>query len=185
MRNLLLLLAAVLSLSSCAQQKSSSMTHDKKILVAYFSATGTTERVAKAIAETTGGTLYEITPDPRYSAADLNWNDKRSRSTLEMNDPDSRPALGGEKIDASAYDVIFIGYPIWWDLAPRQVNTWIESQKLDGKRVVPFATSGGSSIAGSVRDLKRLYPYISWHEGRLLNGSPASAASWAKSILAK
>lgn len=183
MRHLFLLIASLLCLSSCAQQKTQTMTDNPTILVAYFSATGTTEKVAKAIADATAGTLYEIAPEPRYTSADLNWNDSKSRSTLEMKDPDCRPALGGEGIDASKYDVVFIGYPIWWDLAPRQVNTWIESQKLDGKKVIPFATSGGSSISGSERDLKRLYPNVDWQPGKLLNGSEQKAAAWAKSQL--
>ncbi|MCD8385674.1 MAG: flavodoxin [Bacteroidales bacterium] len=182
MRHLLLIIASLLCLSSCGQSNKSTM-DQKKILVAYFSATGTTERVAKAIADATGATLYEITPELRFTTDDLNWNDPSSRSSLEMHDPDSRPAIANtDGVNAADYDLIFIGYPIWWDLAPRQVNTWIESQKLDGKRVVPFATSGGSSIRGSVRDLKRLYPSIDWQEGRLLNGSPKSASDWAKSI---
>ncbi len=159
------------------------MNQGDKVLVAYFSATGTTERVAKAIAETTEGTLYEIVPQPRYTAADLNWNDRQSRSSVEMNDPECRPQIGGETIDASEYDVIFIGYPIWWDLAPRQVNSWIESQHLDGKRVIPFATSGGSTIDGSVRDLRRLYPNINWEKGRLLNSGAPAASSWATQMI--
>ncbi len=173
----------MLSLSSCAQrQKEQTMDPaSPKILVAYFSATGTTERIAKAMAEATGATLYEITPSPRFTAADLDWNNPKSRSSVEMKDPACRPSLGGSEIDASAYDVIFIGYPIWWDLAPRQVNTWIESQQLEGKRMIPFATSGGSTITGSVRDLRRLYPTIDWTDGRLLNVAPQKAASWAKS----
>lgn len=186
LRNLIMcMLSAVLAVG-CAnsQSKQKDMnTAAPKVLVAYFSATGTTQKMAQAIADATNGTLYEITPSPRYTSADLNWNDSKSRSTIEMKDPDCRPALAGEKIDASAYDVIFLGYPIWWDLAPRQVNTWIEQQKLEGKTVIPFATSGGSSIKGSEKDLKRLYPSVAWREGKLLNGSAASAASWSKSQL--
>lgn len=187
LRTFFLSLLAVLTVgcaNSQSKQKDATMNSSApKVLVAYFSATGTTQVVAKAIADATNATLYEITPSPRYTNADLNWNDAQSRSTIEMKDPNCRPALGGDQIDASPYDIIFLGYPIWWDLAPRQVNTWIEQQKLDGKVVIPFATSGGSTISGSEKDLKRLYPSISWRPGKLLNGSPSSAATWAKSQL--
>ncbi|MCC8174846.1 MAG: flavodoxin [Bacteroidales bacterium] len=180
---LISLLLPLLCLTSCtAQNKTPEKMNNKKVLVAYFSATGTTKAVAETIAEATDAQLYEITPETRYTSADLNWRDNKSRTSVEMNDPASRPALGGEAIDASAYDIIFIGYPIWWDLAPRIVNTWIESQRLDGKNVVPFATSGGSTIDGSVKDLRRLYPGIDWQSGKLLNGGPSKATNWAKTI---
>ena len=104
-----------------------------------------------------------------YTSADLDWNDKRSRSSVEMNDPKSRPAIKGRKENIADYDVIFIGYPIWWDLAPRIINTFIESHDLKGKTVIPFATSGGSTLAGSAAALKKTYPALNWREGRLLN----------------
>lgn len=140
-----------------------------RIMVAYFSATGTTAGIAERVAAVTGGDPCEIVPAERYTAADLDWHDSRSRSSVEMNDPDSRPAIERPRYDASGYDVVFIGYPIWWDLAPRAVNTFIESAGLEGKTVVPFATSGGSGIANSVAELKRSYPDILWKDGRLLN----------------
>ena len=143
--------------------------NDKHILVAYFSATGTTARVAEKLADVTGGELYAITPAESYTSADLDWNDKQSRSSVEMNDPKSRPALKGKKENIADYDVVFIGYPIWWDLAPRVVDTFIESHDLTGKAVIPFATSGGSTLAGSAAALKRSYPALNWKEGRLLN----------------
>ena len=127
-----------------------------KILVAYFSVTGTTENVAKNIAEITNGELYKIVPSKSYTNADLDWNDKKSRSSVEMNNPQSRPALKS-------------GYPIWWNLSPRIINTFIESHVLKGKMLIPFATSGGSSIANSVKILKRTYPELDWKEGKLLN----------------
>ena len=142
-----------------------------KILVVYFSATGTTARVAERLADITNGTLCAILPVDPYTSADLDWNHTRSRSSVEMNDPKARPAVGGEKWDANDYDVIFIGYPIWWDLAPRIVNTFIESHDLKGKTLIPFATSGSSSIANSVAALKREYPALNWKEGCLLNGA--------------
>ena len=146
-----------------------SMQSNHKVLVAYFSATGVTARAAQKVAKATGGEVYAITPAKPYTDADLDWNDKQSRSSVEMNDPKARPALGGERLDVSEYDVVFIGYPIWWNQAPRLINTFIESHNLKGKTVIPFATSGGSTIAGSAATLKRSYPALEWKEGRLLN----------------
>ena len=146
-----------------------SMQSNHKVLVAYFSATGVTARAAQKVAEATEGEIYAITPAKPYTDADLDWRDKQSRSSVEMNDPKARPALGGERLDVSEYDVVFIGYPIWWDQAPRLINTVIESHNLKGKTVIPFATSGGSTIAGSAATLKRTYPALEWKEGRLLN----------------
>lgn len=152
----------------------------KRVLVAYFSCTGTTERAANAIANAVGGTIYQITPAKAYTPADLDWNDKSSRSSMEMADEKSRPELGGAALDVQDYDVVFLGYPIWWDLCPRPVNTFVEKYGLSGKTVIPFATSGGSSITGSVRQLKKLYPDVRWKEGRLCNGSPKQTGDWAK-----
>ena len=146
-----------------------SMQSNHKVLVAYFSATGVTARAAQKVAEATGGEVYAITPAKPYTDADLDWRDKQSRSSVEMNDPKACPALGGERLDVSEYDVVFIGYPIWWNQAPRLINTFIESHDLKGKTVIPFATSGGSTIAGSAATLKRTYPALDWKEGRLLN----------------
>ena len=146
-----------------------SMQSNHKVLVAYFSATGVTARAAQKVAEVTGGEVYAITLAKPYTDADLDWRDKQSRSSVEMNDPKARPALGGERLDVSEYDVVFIGYPIWWNQAPRLINTFIESHDLKGKTVIPFATSGGSTIAGSAATLKRTYPALDWKEGRLLN----------------
>ena len=142
---------------------------NQKILVAYFSATGTTARAARTVANISGGELYTITPEKPYTDADLNWNNKKSRSSVEMNNPKARPTLGGKKLDISNYDVIFIGYPIWWNLAPRIINTFIESQEWKGKIIIPFATSGSSSITNSVAQLKQSYPNFDWKEGKLLN----------------
>lgn len=156
---------------------------DKKILVAYFSCTGTTERVADAIAQAVSGKLYRITPAAAYTSADLNWNNKASRSSVEMADETSRPALGGETLNLQDYDVVFLGYPIWWDLCPRPVNTFLEKYDFSGKTVIPFATSGGSSIAHSVRQLRKLYPNVTWNDGKLLNGGVAVATEWAKQVV--
>lgn len=172
--------------ASCAQsaENSASGTQaEHKVLVAYFSATGTTERVAGMVADAIGGDLYEIQPAVAYTSADLNWHDDHSRSSVEMNDAESRPALGGAPVDTESYDVIFIGYPIWWDQAPRIINTFIESHDLKGKTVVPFATSGSSGISNSVKMLKRTYPGLNWQSGKLLNSaSEASVRSWTASF---
>ena len=149
--------------------QSMAQNNDKRILVAYFSATGTTARAAQKVAAATGGELYAIAPAKSYTSADLDWNDKQSRSSVEMNDPKSRPALKGKKENIADYDVVFIGYPIWWDLAPRIINTFIESHDLKDKTVVPFATSGGSTLAGSAAALEKAYPTLNWKEGQLLN----------------
>ena len=141
----------------------------KKVLVVYFSATGTTRQVAKQIAKIADADICEIAPAKPYSSADLDWTNKQSRSSVEMNNPKARPELKALSVDVSKYDYIFLGYPIWWDLAPRAVNTFIETTNLAGKTVIPFATSGGSSIGNSVAVLKQLYPNIKWQSGKLLN----------------
>lgn len=176
-----------MSISACAQNKSNKIENtesmNKKVLVAYFSATGTTARVAKTIAELVQATLYEIRPQQEYTVEDLDWNDKQSRSSVEMNDASARPALVGDVDNIGQYDVVFLGYPIWWDLAPRPVYTFIESNNLKDKTVIPFATSGGSSISGSIKDLKSKYPKINWENGRLLNGSNKNTVEkWLKQM---
>lgn len=169
-RLLFALIAAVgLSTAAYAQGDREMNSKSNRTLVAYFSATGTTARAAGKIADVTGGELYAITPAKPYTDADLNWHDSKSRSSVEMNDLKARPALGGQKVDVADYDVIFIGYPIWWDMAPRIINTFIESYDLSGKAVVPFATSGSSSVDNSAAALKRDYPALDWRKGRLLN----------------
>lgn len=172
MNKLLLTLAAAISLcfTACAQKKGSqNMQTQPKTLVVYFSATGNTAQAAKTLADLTHATLYEIVPQEPYTAADLDWNDKQSRSSVEMNDPHARPAIKGNPIDITTYDLVFIGYPIWWDQAPRIINSFIESHDLKEKTLIPFATSGGSGISNSVKMLKRTYPNLSWGNGKLLN----------------
>lgn len=139
------------------------------VLVAYFSATGTTAGVAKTLASVTGGDLFEIVPAQKYTSADLNWNNKQSRSSVEMADPKSRPAVQSKKADMGDYDVIYLGYPIWWGKAPTIIHTFIESYDWKGKTLVPFATSGGSGIEENVSVLKETYPSLNWKNGRLLN----------------
>ncbi len=160
-------MAAFVTTGANAQNKKN-MTQ-KKTLVAYFSATGNTEKAAKKIAGTTGGTLYAIQPVQKYTAADLDWNDRNSRSTKEMNDAKSRPAIKKTLKDIKQYDTVYIGFPIWWDLAPRVINTFIETYDLSGKTVIPFATSGGSGIGNSEKALKKSYPKLNWKQGKLMN----------------
>lgn len=184
MKLISILIAVALSILACTAQTSNSQNmNEKKVLVAYFSATGTTKAKATAIAKEINATLYEITPATLYSDDDLDWRNKQSRSSMEMADNQSRPELGGKTVNAADYDVIFIGFPIWWDVCPHVVNTWIESQNLKGKTVIPFATSGGSSINNSQKTLRSLYPDCRWQDGKLLNGSAKSAAEWAESIV--
>ena len=187
MNKIILTLAAVMTMSfaACAQNKGEkNMQTESKPLVVYFSVTGTTAKAARAIADVTGGTLYEIVPQQAYTSDDLDWNDKQSRSSVEMNNPQARPALKDTKLDVAAYNVIFIGYPIWWDLAPRIINTFIESHDLKGKTLVPFATSGGSGITGSVRALRKAYPDLGWQDGKLLNGSSRNAIqNWISDVV--
>ena len=187
MKQFILVIMSLLtfSCSSKAQKQTTDtgMQSDKKILVAYFSCTGTTEKVAGAIAQAVNGKLYRITPAVAYTSADLNWNNKASRSSVEMADENSRPALGGGTLNLKDYDVVFLGYPIWWDLCPRPVNTFLEKYDFSGKAVIPFATSGGSSITGSVKQLKALYPQIEWQAGQLCNGNAKQAGDWAKRVI--
>lgn len=173
---LIAILAVVGFTASFAQQGGAS-----RILVAYYSASGTTRGVAAELAQAVGGDLYEITPAVAYTSADLNWRDKESRSSVEMKDPAARPALAGEAVDVSSYDVVFIGFPVWWDLAPRVVNTFIESHSFKGKRVYPFATSGGSTIKNSEKALRETYPDIDWQAGELLNRS-SQVRRWAERL---
>ena len=152
----------------------------KKILVAYFSASKTTEHAAKEIAQAVGADLYEICPDKAYTAADLNWNDKKSRSTVEMNDPACRPKIAGTVEHMEQYDTVLIGFPIWWYVEPRIVDTFLESYDFSDKTVIPFATSGGSGIGGAEKSLREHCPKANWKQGRLVN---SGAAAWAKSVL--
>ena len=176
-----------MSFTACAQNKGEkNMQTENKPLVVYFSATGTTAKAARTIAEVTGGTLYEIVPQQAYTSNDLDWNDKQSRSSVEMNNPQTRPALKDTKLNVAAYNVIFIGYPIWWDQAPRIINTFIESHDLKGKTLVPFATSGGSGITGSVRALRKAYPDLEWQDGKLLNrASRNTIQNWVGDVMKK
>lgn len=176
----LLLPAVLLFSTACSGQNADKeMKQDHKTLVAYFSATGTTERAAERIAKIAGGDLYRITPEQPYTAADLDWHDANSRSSVEMNHSASRPAMKGAAADMTGYDVILIGYPIWWDAAPRIINTFIEKHDLTGKTIKVFATSGSSGIEPSLAALKKSYPSLQWCGGLLMNSaSDAQIRQW-------
>lgn len=155
-------------------------------LVAYFSAGGTTARAAKALAKAAGADLYEIRPAVPYTRADLNWTDRNSRSSVEMNDRHFCPALADPKIPISIdkYDVIFLGFPIWWSAAPTIINTFLESGDFTGKTIILFATSGGSGLGQSAANLRPSAPGADIVNGKVLNGrlSEESLISWIKHL---
>lgn len=143
----------------------------KKALVSYFSASGVTAKAAKSLAGAIGADLYEIKPAVPYTRADLDWTNKRSRSSVEMQDSASRPALADTDAPIEAYDVIFVGFPIWWYIAPTIINSFLESYDFSGKTIILFATSGGSGFGNTAQDLKRSVASSAViREGRLLNG---------------
>ena len=142
----------------------------KKILVACFSASGVTKRVGKEIARIAGGDFYEITPKEIYTSDDLNWTKKTSRSSVEMNDPSARPEIAGAVADMDAYDTVIVGFPIWWGVAPRIIETFLESYDFSGKTIVPFCTSGGSGVGRSDAALhKNVSGDVKWERGRQIN----------------
>lgn len=156
----------------------------KKILVAFFSASGVTAKAAWKLAEAAGADLFEIRPKVPYTSADLNWMDKKSRSSVEMNDPSSRPAIAERLPDMEKYDVIFVGFPIWWYVAPTIINTFLESYDFSGKTIIPFATSGGSGLGRTNDKLKPSCPGAILLNGRLLNGgiSEDTLKKWVEDL---
>ncbi len=153
-----------------------------KTLIAYFSATGTTKKIANNLAQATSGDLFEIKPQVAYSSEDLNWNNKKSRSSVEMNDDFSRPEIAKVVKNIDNYDTVFIGFPIWWYIPPRIIQTFIEKHNLSGKKIITFATSGGSGIKGSTDFLKKMYSDLDIVEGKKFswNESLESIKSWIK-----
>lgn len=141
----------------------------EKMIICYFSASGTTKIVAEKLSSITNSNLFEIEPVDEYSEKDLDWQDKNSRSSIEMSDVTSRPEMKDKLENIEDYTKVLIGYPIWWDLAPRIINTFIEHTNLNNKKVYLFATSGGSGIEESVTDLRRTYPNINFVRGKRLN----------------
>lgn len=169
MKKLALILAAILGFNFAAYSQDNKKDNNMKTLIVYFSATGTTKAAAQKLAKEFNADLYEITPEQPYTAADLDWRDKNSRSTIEMKDKSSRPTIKGRCENIAEYDVVWIGFPIWWYTAPTIVNTFIEAHDLSGKTLNVFATSGSSDVKGSYNDLKNAYPQYTWGESRLMN----------------
>lgn len=156
-------------------------TSNKKIAVIYFSATGTTKSVAETISNITKGDLIEIVPKEKYTDKDLNWNDKKSRTSIECNDSKSRPEISNI-INVDNYDTIFLGYPIWWGDVPHIILTFMDTYKLDGKTVIPFCTSGGTSISGSMNTLKNYNKNVNWIDGTRLSTSSSEINNWVNNL---
>ncbi|HBF14450.1 MAG TPA: flavodoxin [Clostridiales bacterium] len=152
-----------------------------KKLVAYFSASGVTEQTAKHLAHAVGADLFEVKPAVPYTRADLDWTDKKSRSTVEMHDPNSRPEIAERCANMEDYDTVYIGFPIWWYVAPTIIDTFLESYDFTGKTLIPFATSGGSGMGKTLDVLKKVCPNADWRAGGIVNGmSERDLSAWAE-----
>ena len=190
MKKILLTIAAMaMVIASCAQNKKTEQTQNNqeekqmKTLVAFFSATGTTKALAEKVAAVTGGDLYEIKPEVPYTSADLDWTVKTSRSSVEMADKNSRPAIVKDLENAGDYGTIYIGFPVWWYTAPTIINTFLEAYDFSGKNVVFFATSGGSTIDKANAQFKAQYPSLKWTAGKVLNhASESDIKTWVESL---
>ncbi|MBQ4475589.1 MAG: NAD(P)H-dependent oxidoreductase [Bacteroidales bacterium] len=187
----IIIIAASLMMAACAnserkaenQSENQNETKEMKTLVAYFSASGVTRGVATQLAEVAGADLYEIVPEQIYTDADLDWRDSLSRSSVEMKDKSSRPAIKKSDLNINDYSTIYVGFPIWWYTCPTIINTFMETYDFAGKTVIPFATSGSSSIEQACSDLKSAYPKANWKEGRLLNNATKEQLEeWVKSL---
>lgn len=190
MKKILVFLTAVLFATACnakpnTQEVKQPMAKNQKVLVAYFSATGTTKKVAQNLAKAVNADIYEIKPLTPYTSADLNWHDSNSRSSVEMNDKSARPEIAEDNFSVKDYDIIYLGFPIWWGTAPRIINTFLEKQDFANKKIIIFATSGSSSIGNTDKDLK---PSISSSakiiKGKTLNGNPSveELTEWVKTL---
>ena len=157
----------------------------KKVLVAVFSASGTTRAVGEEIARTAGADFYEIVPKKIYTSADLDWMNKKSRSSIEMNDPSARPEINGKVADMASYDTVIVGFPIWWGVAPRIIDTFLESYDFSGKKIIPFCTSGGSGVGKSDIALhKDVSGEVRWAKGRQINRpNEAEIRRWLDEVL--
>ena len=187
----IIIIAASLMMAACAkserktenQSENQNETKEMKTLVAYFSASGVTRGVATQLAEVAGADLYEIVPEQIYTDADLDWRDSLSRSSVEMKNKTSRPAIKKTELKIDDYDTIYVGFPIWWYTCPTIINTFMETYDFAGKTVIPFATSGSSPIEQACSDLKSAYPKANWKEGRLLNNATKEQLEeWVKSL---
>ncbi len=190
MKRILLTIAAMaMVIASCGQNKKTEQTQNNqeekqmKTLVAFFSATGTTKALAEKVAAVTGGDLYEIKPEVPYTSADLDWTVKTSRSSVEMADKASRPAIVKDLENAGDYGTIYIGFPVWWYTAPTIINTFLETYDFSGKNVVFFATSGGSTVDKANAQFKEQYPAIKWTAGKVLNrATDEDVKAWVESL---
>ena len=158
---------------------------DNKILVAVFSASGETKKVGEEIARLAGANFHEIVPKDIYTSADLDWMNKKSRSSIEMNDPSARPEIAGEAVDMDLYDTVIVGFPIWWGVAPRIIDTFLESYDFSGKKIIPFCTSGGSGVGRSDDELhKYVSGDVKWEKGIQINyPDETKIRSWLKEVL--
>lgn len=185
-RILLTLVVGCMALSAVATanaQNDDVMSNNRKTLVAYFSATGTTMEAAIKLAKVANADLHEIVPAVPYTPADLNWRDKKSRSTLEMEDKSSRPAIANKVENMEQYDTVFVGYPIWWYIAPTIINTFLEQYDFTGKTVIPFFTSGGSGAGETMRYLRPSAPGANWVDPKNLNYmGEDEMKSWVESL---
>lgn len=188
MKKLLILFVTALFVIACNAKPTppgDGMSKNSKTLVAYFSATGTTKQVAKNLARAAQADLYEIKPAVAYTADDLNWRNKSSRSSLEMSDKSSRPALAKDNFSVAPYDTVFLGFPIWWGTAPHAVLTFLEKQDFSNKKIILFATSGSSNLGNTDQDLK---PSVAASavivKGKILNGNPSveELQAWVETL---
>ena len=190
MKNILLIVIGLLIIGASvvfALQNNGKENHAKSenTLVAYFSATGTTKQVAQNLAKATGANLYEIKPLKPYTSADLNWHDSNSRSSVEMNNPKSRPEIVTDNFSADKYDTIYLGFPIWWGTAPKVVHTFLEKYDFSGKKIIIFATSGSSGLGSTADNLKSsVSASTKIVEGKVLNDNPSveDLKKWAESL---
>lgn len=154
-----------------------------KKLVAYFSASGVTEKAAKTLAAAANADLFKIKPVTPYTNADLDWMDKNSRSTIEMNDPSARPEIVGKCADMSDYDVVFVGFPVWWYVEPRIIDTFLEAYDFSGKTVIPFATSGGSGLGKTAENFRKILgKNVTVKDGKVLNRGETEIKTWLDSL---
>lgn len=166
-----------------AQSINNDMSNNSKTLVAYFSATGTTMEAATRLAQVANADLHEIVPEVPYTSADLNWRDKSSRSTVEMENKNSRPAIANKVENMAQYDTVFVGFPIWWYIAPTIINTFLEQYDLTGKTIVPFFTSGGSGAGETLKYLKPSAPKANWINPKSLNYmGEAEIKAWVETL---
>ncbi|MDE6547660.1 MAG: flavodoxin [Muribaculaceae bacterium] len=183
---MIMAVTAVMVLCACSSKSKKNRgeeASDSKSIICYFSASGVTAKAAQRIADLTGFPVYEIVPESIYTEADLDWRDSLSRSSVEMRDFSIRPALKDSVTDLSEYSVVFLGYPNWWNTHPTIINTFIESNDLQGKTIVPFMTSGGSNIINSEQKLREQYPDLTFGKGLLMNDvSDEDIEKWVKEV---